>query len=561
MDQPVPPRSRFLPPLTRTVRTLAFCLMAALLAGSVFPSRAAAEEPSFDPRPLGLMTAARSQEPWGTCWDFAGIAALESSLVAHGIAPNSLDLSEEAVFWSIMANCAKADGSYPTYGWSNARRDTSGFNDMMTGYLATWQGPKLEQDVPYYQGSGDDPLGAFYLEKRPAGLDNAPIPYQVTDIAYLDGASADELKAAVRAYGAVVSGCSLSLEGYRADAATGDGTLWYRSSGGGSFSNHAVAVVGWDDTFDRAKFAPAEDGSLPAEDGAWLVKNSELSEGLAPYIWISYDDDALFAISDHNPAYAIAGVRAAQNRVVHGADENGAVALHTARDHLTCANVFEFAGNEHVRELMFMSLSAGGRYRLLLMPVDDDGAPLPHDPAAVALASGTIPRAGYTTVELAEPYAPPAGKAALVLEVTDTPVASVGLDANTLATGGQPLYTANREAADGSFFIEDGAAIPARDAWGDPVNFSIRAFSTIEPPDPEPTPVPKPEPSPVPPDAIPGPASTSSNVPANVKPPARALAPTSDPHAALARALAATCLMAGALAVGASALRKGRPRS
>lgn len=556
---------------TRLASTLALgaCLLALLFAGSMLPQRAYAEESFYDPRPLGLMTPARDQEPWGTCWDFAGIAALESALVSSGLADNSIDLSEEAVFWSIMANCANEDGTYPLYGWSNTRRDTPGYNEMMTGYFATWQGPKLEADVPYYLGSDDDPDGAFYFETCPAGFEAAPIPFQVTDIAYLAGASSDEIKAAVRAYGAVVSGCELSLDRYRNDAVPDDGTLWSPGQGGVSLANHAVAIVGWDDAFDRANFAPAEDGSLPSTDGAWLVKNSSLTEGVAPYIWVSYDDDSLLAFGDHNPVYAIAGVRAAQNRIVHGLDENGAVSLSTAKDRLTCANVFEFSAGEQLREIMFMSLSAGARYRVLWAPVDGNGTPLPDDPSAFELASSTVPKAGYTTVELAEPRPVPVGAGTIVLEVFDTDVASVGLDANTLSDTGRPLYTTNRDDAGLSFFIDEGTATPALDKWGGHVNFSIRVFSTIESESADPAPLPEPEPKPEPTPLIPSdegdedPAAAIAPVAAveNGSTPVKALAPTNDPYAQTTSALAASCAIAGLLAcMAVSRLRSTRRR-
>jgi len=51
-------------------------------------------------------------------------------------------------------------------------------------------------------------------------------------------------------------------------------------------TNHAIAIVGWDDNFSRNNFV--ED---PGEDGAWLVKNS-WGAGFADggFMWISYKD-------------------------------------------------------------------------------------------------------------------------------------------------------------------------------------------------------------------------------------------------------------------------------
>lgn len=473
-------------------------LLSLLLLVAASPSRAYAQDAAFDPRPLGLVSEGRSQAPWGMCWDFTGLATLESRLIVGGLADASVDLSEEAVVWDIMQGCVNANGTEPLFGWNNESRDSSGYADMMTGYFSTWQGPKFESDVPYYPGSAEDPNGIYYGEERPAGLSDAASPYQVTDIIYYDNAAPDEIKAAVRAYGAVATGCNLSVERYRADTET----LWYTTDEPEPFINHAVAVVGWDDNFDRTAFAPTESGTLPENNGAWLVKNSELGGGeISPFFWVSYEDDALLHNEKYNPAYAIAGVQETQSRIIHGHDENGAVEIHAQAGELTCANVFEFQDREQIREIMFMSTSTNASFRCFWAPVSREGEPLATNPEAIELASGTVEHSGYETIKLTEPVSVPAGAGALILELTDTDISSIGIDTNTFSPGGKPLYNANwREAGGQSFFIADGVTTPALDMHDMPLNFSLRAFSTlaeVEPlPDPDPLPEPLPEPAP-----------------------------------------------------------------
>lgn len=486
-------------PASPAARVIA-CAIAALLAlaalswigATATPAYADEQPAAFDPRPLGLVSDARDQAPWGMCWDFAGIATLESSLIAHGLADASIDLSEEAVVWSLMTNCLNADGTERPWGWAQATRNDSGYSAMMTGYFAAWLGPKLEADVPYYRGE-DDPRGAYYLESRPNGVDAAPIPYQVTDIVYLDGASEDELKAAIRAYGAVATGCNLSYDAYNVQTQA----LWYRTTDPEPYINHAVTVVGWDDDYPRSNFTPAADGTLPSRDGAWLVKNSELAGGdLAPFIWVSYDDDALFAPAEHQPTYAIAGVRAAQERIAHGWDEAGATDTASFDTSVTCANVFEFGEGEEIREIMLMSTAAGARYRVTWAPVDEQGAPLISSPSRIELAQGTVGHAGYSAIELNQPVSVPAGAGAIVLELTGEGGVDVGIDASVLKYG-RPLYNANmRDIAGQSYYIDEtGTASPATHN-GAPINFALRAFCTLA--EPEPAPEPDPDPSPVP---------------------------------------------------------------
>lgn len=64
----------------------------------------------------------------------------------------------------------------------------------------------------------------------------------------------------------------------------------------GSNTRHAMAIIGWDDNFDRRVFRRVDENgnvTIPKHDGAFLVANSWSNE--KTYYYISYDDTELYS--------------------------------------------------------------------------------------------------------------------------------------------------------------------------------------------------------------------------------------------------------------------------
>ena len=249
---------RFAPPSAAAAASPRFAAAPAGVQADAAPA-------SYDLRILDRVSPVRDQGRYGTCWAFASLASLESSLLPGAVN----DFSEN--------NLAHRSGFALGFG-------DGGNSYMAAAYLLRWAGPVTEADDPYAPyASAPDPspedatVGTHVhevleLPSRTSALDNA------------------DLKWAVMTYGAVYTSMYWTAAAFRDSS---DAYCFSGSSG----PNHAVTLVGWDDSYPASRFV-----SKPAGPGAFLVRNSwGTSFGQDGYFWVSYydtqfaGDNAVFA--------------------------------------------------------------------------------------------------------------------------------------------------------------------------------------------------------------------------------------------------------------------------
>lgn len=305
----------------------------------------------------------KNQGNYGTCWAFATLTALETSLMPE----EEFDFSENNLVRSNDLSGEIRDG---------------GDYIMSMAYLMAWNGPVLEKDDPYGSSKKN---GKLKCVKHVQGAEIIPEK------------DYEQIKEMVYKYGGVESSMYMSLNNSKSKSVYYNDSEYAYCYKGKRNPNHDVVIIGWDDNFSKELF---NDDSIEG-DGAFICMNSWGDDfGYNGTFYVSYYDDR---IGTSNVCYTdIEDVDNYDN--IYQSDICGWTGSMGFEGENTVyfANVYKAEKDEKLRAVGFYGVMPGVKYKVFIDNEFQGESSLSE--RTHTAAAGTIKNKGYYTIKLDKDY-------------------------------------------------------------------------------------------------------------------------------------------------------------
>ncbi len=367
---------------------------------------------SYDYRAEGRVPEIKNQSTFGTCWAFAALMALETTLKPEV----NIDFSEDHMSINNNFSMSQNDGGEYT---------------MAIAYLASWTGPVLEEDDPYGDGYSPDGLEAV------VHLQEAQV---------LESKNYDNIKKSVFLYGGVQSSLYMEMPDSKSTSMYYDENKYSYCYIGPEKPNHDIVIIGWDDTYPASCFTVEPEG-----DGAFICANSWGEEfGDRGVFYVSYYDSN---IGVHNVIYT--GIEDTDNYDnIYQSDLCGWVGqIGYDREYAYFSNVYTARDDETLEAVAFYAVAPDTSYEVYFVENFENESSFS---SRRLLTKGSFTNAGYYTVDMPEKIELECGMRYAVVVYIQTPNSK------------RPVAVEYRgDSATSSVIIDDGEGYisPHGDIW------------------------------------------------------------------------------------------------
>lgn len=392
-----------------------------------------------------FVTDVKNQRNTSLCWAFSLASNLETSLLTRG--QKYYDLSEEqlAYFWANRVNDPL--GNTPNDKITRTQSDYHGTGNgrVASFFLSTWSGMTTEEKVPFQSSAVTWPDSLAY--DTSAYMEDA-IFSQYT---------VERTKQLLMEYNSVSAMIYMLDNYYYPDTAS-------YSCPQSSLVNHAVTIVGWDDTYSKENFPSA---SGVKNDGAWIVKNSYGKNwGKNGYFYLSYEDQSITNLVSNTavttPAYP--------NNYFYDGAAAGTVTFpgKTINNDYYVSNIFKATAgngkNEELGEIVTAVPQDNTDFQIqVYTDLKNTSDPTSGTPAYAEPVDYTQPLAGIHTIHLNTPVKIPQGTFySVVIRIPDgsnkfyvektttstswfTATAGIDPDQSFFSTSGKKWYDAGNQ--------------------------------------------------------------------------------------------------------------------